>query len=150
MAMSFQVNRMNFWDEAQGVADRFFPNGDWEESALGTVFEKGCQQARGKTVEFMGKSYTPLYTPRNSTLISMFNNTAEEQQHMITIIDDVEKAERAKNRMEKVRRRNGAEDHKESDARQKPWESMKISRQTYYSRKKKGLIKQFALIRSVN
>lgn len=150
MAMSFQVNRINFWDEAKGVADRFFPDGDWEESALGTVFEKVCQQAKGETVEFMGKSYTPLYTPRNSTLIRIFNITAEEQQHMITIIDDVEKAERAKNRMEKVRRKSGASDHKLSDAKQKPWESMKISRRTYYSRKKKGLIRQFALIRSVN
>ena len=134
MAMSLQVNPMNFWDEAQGVADRFFPNGDWEESALGTVFEKVCQQARGETVEFLGKIYTPLYTPRNSTLIRTFNITTEEQQRMITIIDDVEKAQRAKERMEYIRRHKGMK-KQENDVHTKPWIELRISRRTYYRRK---------------
>lgn len=150
MAMSFQVNRMNFWDEAQAIAERFFPNDDWEENALGTVFEKVCQQARGEKIEFMGKSYTPLYTPRNSTLIRTFNITAEEQKYMITIIDDVEKAGRAKDRMEQIRRKKGANNQKDSEARKKPWIALGIGKTTYYKHKKLELLGERELIRSVN
>lgn len=135
MAMSFQVNALSFWDEAQGVAERFFPNGDWEESALGTVFEKVCQQSRGEKIEFMGKSVTPLYTPRNLTLIRTFNITAEEQKHMLTIIDEVEKARRAKSRMEYIRRHKGMK-KQENDTQIKPWVELGVSRRTYYRRKK--------------
>ncbi len=137
MGMSFQVNSMNFWDEARGVAERFFPNGDWDEAALGTVFEKVCQHCRGEKVEFNGETYTPLYTPRNSTLIRAFNITPEEQMHMITIIDPVERARRSKERMEWVRRFRGMKNYEESEAKKKPWAELGISRATYYRRKNK-------------
>ncbi|GLO16708.1 hypothetical protein A3L25_013595 [Pseudomonas putida] len=136
MGMSFQVNSMNFWVEAKAVAERFFPNGDWEEAALGTVFEKVCQHCRGEKVEFKGESYKPLYTPRNSTLIRAFNITPEEQQHMITIIDPVERARRGKERKIWERRQRGTSEQKNSDARTKPWEKLGVGRTTYCKRKK--------------
>ena len=85
------------------------------ESVLDKVFEKVCQQARGKAVESLDKSNTPLYTSRNSTLIRTFNIAAEVQQHMIAIIDDAGKARRAKERMAYIRRHKGMQKHRAPD-----------------------------------
>lgn len=132
MAMSLQINKENFWDEAQALSTRFFPNGDVSLNDLNTLYEKVVAAGKGETVNFDGKKYTQLYTPTNKTLISIFNITAEEQKHMLTIIDTVEKNERHKVREQKRRIKNGATPRSESAAQTKPWEKYGISRVTYY------------------
>ncbi|NDV93105.1 hypothetical protein GTH32_18205 [Alteromonas sp. 345S023] len=41
----------------------------------------------GKTKEFDGKEYTPLYTPSNDWFINLFGISSGEQKHLDTIID---------------------------------------------------------------
>lgn len=140
MAMSFQVNPVNFWKEAEAIAERYYPAGDWSRSDLTSVFEKVCQQSRGETVEFCGKRFPPLYTPKNSTLIRIFGITSDEQKQLLTIIDDFEKNQRGKKRKELARRKCGMKSYKYSEAKSKPWEALGIGKTTYYKKKKLCLL----------
>lgn len=132
MACSLQINALNFWKEAEALAQRFYPNGDYNLKDLNTIYEKVCKSQKGETVTYDGKKYTTLYTPTNKTLISIFQITADEQKKMITIIDEHEKKERHRVKESQRRRSMGAKSHKESDAQTKPWEALNISRRTYY------------------
>jgi hypothetical protein len=79
-------------------------------------------------VEYQGRTYPPLYTPRNQTLIELFRITPEEERRMKTIISSAEKVRR---RREK-RREEGTKPQEQSLTRQKPWEIEGVSRRTWY------------------
>lgn len=83
--------------------------------------------------------YIPLYTPRNSHLISVFNITEEEQKHLKTIISDDEKRRRDREKKEAIRREQGMK-KQSGESKSEPWIALGISRRTYYTRKKNGLI----------
>ena len=61
-------------------------------------------------IEFNGKRFAPLYTPRNATLISLFGITDEEQSLLGTIISKDMAAERHRKRDETRRRAAGEVD----------------------------------------
>jgi len=61
-------------------------------------------------VEFDGRKYPPLYTPRNSTLMELFAITDEEVKRLKTIIPPEEAAERDAERHRQRRRVLGAVD----------------------------------------
>lgn len=67
-------------------------------SSLSTVYRKGLAHVAGERVEFNGKKHSPLYTPRNQTLIDHFSITREEERQLQTIISEEEAAERHRKR----------------------------------------------------
>ncbi len=56
------------------------------KSSLSTLYDKARRWNAGETVEFGGKKYPPLYTPRNGTLIDWFEITDVEQRTLRTVI----------------------------------------------------------------
>ncbi|WP_157943453.1 hypothetical protein [Pseudomonas orientalis] len=143
-ALAGQVDLNNFDEEAKKEAALLFEDGDYNLSELLSVLKKMKDQIAGEHVVFNGKFYVPLYTPKNSTLINIFQINEEEQSKMKTIIDDEERDERHRAREMQRRREKGAISREEylgnSVSKSKPWEALGISRPTYYRRVKAGLI----------
>jgi hypothetical protein len=67
-------------------------------SVLSTLYRKAQAYEAGEKVEFGGKLYPPLYTPRNSTLLALFDVQEAEIPHLKTIITVGEAAERDRKR----------------------------------------------------
>ena len=97
-----------------------------------------CRPVSGRfaQVEPGGKQFAPLYTPKNDTLISLFHITDDEQRKLRTLISRDMAAERHRKRDEARRRAAGAVDRATYEAnsasRQKPWESLGMSRASWY------------------
>ena len=72
-----------------------------------TLFSKAKAYEAGEKVSFGGKDYSPLYTPKNDTLINLFRITADEQKQLKTIVSQAEAAERHRKREEDRRRAAG-------------------------------------------
>lgn len=127
------VRTRDIWKEAQALAGQIDPcNSFYHQSDLSTLYGKAQAMQKGETVEYNGKRYPPLYTPRNTTLIERFEITSEEQTHLRTIISRDER-----NRRRTERRRAAGVIPREayernSLSRQKPWEQLGISRQWWY------------------
>lgn len=96
--------------ESVALAKEFAPTWSHHEAqaAVGTVVRKAHESASGLKVEFNGHTYPPLYTPRNSTLMSQFRVTPEEERQLKTIISKDEKRRRDRARDTKRRRERGA------------------------------------------
>ena len=61
---------------------------------LSTLYRKAKEHEAGVTIEFKGKKYPPLYTPKNSTLTDVFEITSDEEKRLRTIISSNEATER--------------------------------------------------------
>ncbi len=61
---------------------------------LMTLYSKAKQFEAGEKISFGGKEYPALYTPRNDTLINLFEITDDEQRELRTIISKGMAAER--------------------------------------------------------
>jgi ElaB/YqjD/DUF883 family membrane-anchored ribosome-binding protein len=105
-----------------------------------TLYAKAKQYEAGETVDFGGRQYPPLYTPRNDTLIDLFQITDDEQRSLRTIISKSmateRRRERDRQRHEARRRAAGAVDREtyeaQSASRNKPWEAVGMSRASWY------------------
>ena len=117
----------DLWKEAEALAAQIDPHSGWyQQSDLSTLYRKAREARAGATVEYQGRTYPPLYTPRNQTLIDLFRITPEEERQLRTIISS---AERNRRRREK----RWAEGTKPQPYRSsKPWEDEGISRATWY------------------
>ena len=115
------------WREAEALASQIDPAGGWyHHSDLSTLYGKAKASLAGETVEYNGREYPPLYTPRNQTLLDLFSITPDEERHLRTIISQAEKYRR---RME---RRRAAGIKPRVDRSDKPWEQLGISRAWWY------------------
>jgi hypothetical protein len=76
--------------------------------SLSTVYRKGLAHVAGERVEFNGKKHSPLYTPKNQTLIDQFSITRDEERQLQTIISEAEAAERHRKRRIDGLRKSGA------------------------------------------
>ena len=96
--------------EAVALAKEFAPTWPHREAqaVVGSVFRKAQESALGSKFEFNGKKYPPLYTPKNSTLMTRFRVTPEEERQLRTIISKDEKRRRDKERDTRRRREAGA------------------------------------------
>lgn len=139
MSVTGRMNYAEFEDQAKKVGDKIFKNSSWSLIDLSTL-ENRLKEYNLKTVIKSGESsYIPLYTPKNETLIRIFNITDDEQKQLKTIISADETKRRDRERKATIRRKKGMKEQ-EGDKDTKPWLALGISRRTYYTRKKNGLI----------
>lgn len=96
--------------EASALAREFAPTWSTREAqaCVGTVVRKAKEAMQGQRVQFQGQDYSPIYTPRNSTLLDQFQVTANEERQLKTIISKDEKRRRDRERDTERRRAAGA------------------------------------------
>lgn len=141
MSATGRMNYAEFRDQAEKIGQKIFKDKNWRFTDLSTLENRVRQYNLEMSVNAIKHNdYIPLYTPKNSHLISVFNITEEEQQHLKTIISDDEKRRRDREKKEVLRREKGMKCQSASEAKKQPWLELGISRRTYYARKKKGLI----------
>lgn len=109
MLLSGCVTAATMYHEAAELAKQI-GGGEWQHqtSELSTLYRKACSWAAGESIEFAGKKYPALYTPKNDTLIGLFGITDDEQRQLKTIISDDEAARRHRDRQTEARRKAGA------------------------------------------
>jgi hypothetical protein len=95
LLLSGAVHSSQLFYEAQALVREVCPDLPQDaRSVLSTLYRKAQAYEAGEQVEFDGKKYPPLYTPRNSTLMELFAITEEESKRLRTIITREEAAER--------------------------------------------------------
>lgn len=113
MALAEPIKASHLHYEARTLAAELAPGWSYHDCDLSTQFAKAQAHARGETIEFNGQTYSPLYTPRNQTLIDAFQITADEERQLKTIISKAEAARRHAERERERRRKAGAIDRGE-------------------------------------
>lgn len=108
LALSGQVSAKSFYAEAAVISREIDPTWSFRQGDLRTVFEKMIKARAGERIEFNGREYVPLYTPKTQTLIDLFDVTNEEMEHLSSIIDDSERRRRNAAAQTKFRRAAGA------------------------------------------
>jgi len=84
----------------------------------------------GEMIEFQGRTYPKLYTPKNQTIIEIFQITPMEERKMRTIISQAEK-----NRRLTEKRRTDGVKAQPGYSTSRPWEIYGIGRRTYFKYK---------------
>lgn len=108
LALAGVVHPGNFWPEVVELARRLDPGWAWRKDELSTIYRKAKDYVDGKTVEFGGREYPPLYTPKNDTLIEIFGISEDEQRHLRTIISKDEVRRRDAQKKQEARRKAGS------------------------------------------
>ena len=106
LAEPIKANHLHY--EARVLAREIAPGWTYQEAELGTVFSKAKAYAAGERIDFNGRQYPPLYTPRNDTLIRAFSITEEEQRQLKTVISKEEARRRDAERKRESRQAAGA------------------------------------------
>lgn len=94
--------------EARSIAREIAPGWTYQDCDLGTTFQRAKAYAAGEKIEFNGRQYPPLYTPRNNTLIEALQITDAEQAKLKTIISKGEARRRDAERKRVARRKAGS------------------------------------------
>lgn len=140
MCATGRMNYVEFQEQAEKIGQKVFKDKNWRFTDLSTLENRVRQYNLEMSVNAIKHNdYIPLYTPKNSHLISVFNITEEEQQHLKTIISDDEKRRRDREKKEVLRREKGMK-KQTGESKSQPWIELGISRRTYYTKKKNGLI----------
>ena len=104
LLLSGAAHSSNMFYEAQALVREVCPDFARDKevrSVLSTLYAKAKAYEAGEKIEFNGKKYPPLYTPRNSTLIELFDIQPHEFPFLKTIIpEDVAKARDAERKRE--------------------------------------------------
>lgn len=136
LLLSGATNSKQMYYEAAALAREIDPEWNSRSKELMTLFSKAKSYEAGEKINFGGKDYVPLYTPKNDTLIDLFRITTDEQRHLKTIISSGMALERDRVRHEVRRRAAGAIDRttyeSTSLSRQKPWDALGMSRASWY------------------
>lgn len=124
------------YHEAAALARELDPHWGYRSKELMTLYGKAKAHEAGEKIEFGGKMYSPLLTPKNQTLIDVFGIIDDEQRGLKTIISTDLAKERDRERHTARRRAAGAVDRATYEARsvsrQKPWEALGMSRASWY------------------
>lgn len=110
LLLSGATNSRLMYHEAATLAREVDSGWGYNSKELMTLYSKAKQYEAGEKVNFAGKDFAPLYTPRNDTLISLFEITDVEQKELRTIISKSMAAERHRDRDTARRRAAGAVD----------------------------------------
>lgn len=136
LLLSGATNSRGMYYEAKALARELDPHWQQNSKELMTLYSKAKAYEAGEKIAFGGRKYTPLYTPRNDTLINLFQITDQEQRELRTIISKDMAKERDRERQTARRRAAGAVDREtyesRSLSRQKPWEALGMSRASWY------------------
>lgn len=108
LLLSGATNQNLMWHEAAALARAIDNKWGYRTDELSTLYQKAKQYEAGEKIEFNGKKYPALYTPRNSTLINQFGITDDEQRKLRTIISTDIAKERHAERDTVRRRKAGA------------------------------------------
>lgn len=139
LLLSGATHSSQMFHEAAALARELDPRWSYGSAELGTLYHKAKAYEAGERVEYGGKQFVPLYTPKNDTLISLFRITGDEMRKLRTIISSDMARERHRKRDEARRRAAGSVDRAtyeaESMSRQKPWEAFGMSRRSWYRQK---------------
>jgi len=111
LLLSGATHSGQMYHEAAALARELDPRWNYRSAELMTLYAKAKAFEAGEKVEFGGKQFAPLYTPRNDTLINLFRITDDEQRQLRTIISRDIAAERHRKREEARRRAAGAKAH---------------------------------------
>jgi hypothetical protein len=109
----------NLYYEASALARGIDPSWTHCSAELKTLYAKAKEFEAGQQIEFQGKLYPALYTPRNDTLINLFSITDDEQLQLQTIISKDMAAERDRKWHENKRRQSGMIERSEYEAQAK-------------------------------
>lgn len=140
LLLSGATNSAQMYHEAAALFSELDTRWSYRSKELMTLYSKAKSYEAGERVEFGGKSFAPLYTPKNDTLINLFQISQQEQEQLKTIIstDEAQKRRRERDRLrDEERRRAAGQLEREayeanSLSRQKPWEAMGMSRAKWY------------------
>jgi len=103
LLLSGATHSSRMYYEAAALARELDPAWNYRSAELMTLYGKAKAYEAGEKVELGGRSFVPLYTPRNDTLINLFQITDDEQRELRTLISKGMAAERHRTR-EKIRR----------------------------------------------
>jgi hypothetical protein len=110
LLLSGATNSSQMWHEAAALARELDPSWGYASAELSTLYRKAQAFEAGERVEWNGRTYPPLYTPKNDHLIDLFQITDEEQRQLKTIISkDIARERHAAREMAR-RQANGAMD----------------------------------------
>lgn len=99
LLLSGAVPANQLYREAQALVREVCPDFDKDvRSVLSTLYRKAKAYEAGERIEFGGRTYPPLYTPRNRTLLALFDVQDDEMKELKTIITPEEAAERHRER----------------------------------------------------
>jgi hypothetical protein len=105
LLLSGAVPANQLYREAQALVREVCPDFDKDvRSVLSTLYRKAKAYEAGERIEFNGRTYPPLYTPRNRTLLALFDVQDDEMKALKTIITPEEAAERHRERNRKIDR----------------------------------------------
>ncbi|WP_439853700.1 replication protein [Pseudomonas yamanorum] len=110
LLLSGATNSKQMYHEASALARELDPQWNSRSKELMTLFSKAKAYESGERVNFGGRDYPSLYTPKNDTLINLFGITTDEQRQLKTIISSEMSRERDRKRHEIRRRAAGARD----------------------------------------
>jgi len=111
LLLSGAVHSSQLFHEAQALVREVCPDFTKEvRSVLSTLYRKAQAYEAGEKVEFNGRQYPSLYTPRNSTLMGLFDITDEEVRRLKTIVTKEEAQSRHAERERLRRQCSGAMD----------------------------------------
>jgi hypothetical protein len=111
LLLSGAVHSSQLFYEAQALVREVCPALPQDtRSVLSTLYRKAKAYEAGEKVEFNGRTYPPLYTPRNNTLMELFAITEGEVGKLKTIITKEEAQARHAERERLRRQGSGAMD----------------------------------------
>ncbi|MBD4956789.1 replication protein, partial [Xanthomonas citri pv. citri] len=108
LLLSGATNSGAMYHEAAALAGELDARWSYRSKELMTLYSKAKAYEAGEKVSFGGKEFAPLYTPKNDTLLNLFQITQDEQRQLRTIIGADMAAERHKTREKARRRQAGA------------------------------------------
>lgn len=110
LLLSGATNSTQMYHEAAALARELDTGWSYRSAELMTLYSKAKAYEAGEKVEFAGRQFAPLYTPRNDTLINLFQITDDEQRGLRTLISRDMAKERDRERHTARRRAAGAVD----------------------------------------
>lgn len=108
LLLSGATHSSKMYYEARELAKQFGFKDENRNDELSTLYAKAKEFNDGKKIKFEGKEYPALYTPRNSTLIDVFEITDDEQRQLKTIISKDMAKERDATRKREMRHNSGS------------------------------------------
>ncbi|EPL3094078.1 hypothetical protein NPI31_006284 [Pseudomonas aeruginosa] len=110
LLLSGATNSAQMYHEAAALSSELDTRWSYRSKELMTLYSKAKSYEAGERVEFGGKSFAPLYTPKNDTLINLFQISQQEQEQLKTIIstDEAQKRRRERDRLRDEERRRAA------------------------------------------